>query len=49
MRITLLGHGKTGKIVEKVASQKGSTIVHIVTSQNSTSDIGFQEEWINQI
>jgi len=46
MRITLLGHGKTGKIVEKVASQKGDTIVHIVTSQNSTSDIGFQEEWI---
>jgi 4-hydroxy-tetrahydrodipicolinate reductase len=46
MRITLLGHGKTGKIVEKVASQKGDTIVHIVTSQNSTIDIGFQEEWI---
>ena len=48
MRITLLGHGKTGRMVEKVAGVKGDEIVHIVTSQNAPGQVGFQEEWLER-
>ena len=48
MRITLLGHGKTGRIVEKVAGVKGDEIVHIVTSRNAPGQAGFQEDWIEK-
>ena len=34
MKIALLGHGKTGKEIEKIAVEKGHEIVLIVTSGN---------------
>jgi 4-hydroxy-tetrahydrodipicolinate reductase len=48
MRITLLGHGKTGKMVERMAHQRGDEVVYIVTSRNAPGEAGFQQEWIEK-
>ena len=45
MRITLVGHGKTGRIVERVALEQGHDIVHIARTKNPLGAPDSQEEW----
>ena len=48
MRITLIGHGKTGQIVEKVAQEQGHDIVHIARAKNPLGSRDSQEEWFEK-
>lgn len=45
MRITLIGCGKTGQIVEKVARAQGHEIVHISRANNPLGSPKSQEAW----
>ncbi|MDA2929089.1 dihydrodipicolinate reductase [Acidobacteria bacterium AH-259-O06] len=46
MRVTLIGHGKMGRMVEKVARDRGHEIVHILNSQNHPPGSEFSGEWV---
>ena len=40
MHIALIGHGKMGKEIESVATEKGVKVVAIFTDENNTGGLG---------
>ena len=48
MRITLVGYGKTGRIIEKVAREQKHDIVHIVNSKNPLDCSDSRMDWASK-
>jgi len=46
MRITLIGYGKMGRMVEEVSRGQGHEIVHTIDIDNLVSEAGFSGEWV---
>lgn len=48
MRIALIGYGKMGKTVERVAQEQSHQIVHTMDIEDNPMQAGFQGEWIGR-
>lgn len=48
MRITLIGYGKMGQTVERVARAQGHQIIHVVGAEENRGPNGFHGDWIEQ-
>ena len=48
MRITLVGYGKMGKAVERVAREQSHEIVHTMDIDDNPMSGGFQGEWVGK-
>ncbi|MFQ5738861.1 MAG: 4-hydroxy-tetrahydrodipicolinate reductase [Acidobacteriota bacterium] len=47
MRISLIGYGKMGRAVERLALQEGHDIVHVLRRSNNPAD-GFSGSWVGE-
>ena len=48
MRITLIGYGRMGKTVERVAREHSHEIVHTMDIDDNPMSTGFQGEWVEK-
>ncbi|MDA2934053.1 dihydrodipicolinate reductase [Acidobacteria bacterium AH-259-D05] len=48
MRITLIGYGKMGKMIEEVGRGLGYEIVHTIDIDNAPAEAGFSGEWVEK-
>jgi 4-hydroxy-tetrahydrodipicolinate reductase len=46
MRITLIGYGKMGKTVERLAREQGHSITHAIDIAENPVETGFAGEWL---
>lgn len=49
MNIALIGHGKMGKEIEKVAAERRATIKHVFDSKNNQNGIGLTKESLKDV
>ena len=48
MRVTIMGYGKMGKMVEEVCQDQGHEIAHTIDIDNLPSKAGFSGEWVEK-
>ncbi|TDI11262.1 MAG: dihydrodipicolinate reductase [Acidobacteria bacterium] len=48
MRVTILGYGKMGKMVEEVCRDQGHEVLHTIDIENLPSKAGFSGEWVQK-
>lgn len=48
MKITLIGYGKMGQMIEEVCRRQGHEILHRIDIDNPASEGGFTGEWVEQ-
>lgn len=48
MRITLIGYGKMGHMIENIARQEGEEIVHCIDIHNLPDGSGFSGDWVEK-
>ncbi len=48
MRVTIMGYGQMGKMVEEVCQDQGHEIVHTIDIDNLSSEAGFSGEWVEK-
>ncbi len=48
MRIALIGYGKMGKTVERIARDEGHEITHRMDIADNPTDSGFSGDWVKQ-
>lgn len=48
MKITLIGYGKMGQTVEKVANELGHEVIHKMDIDDNPMERGFSGEWLSQ-
>ena len=48
MRVTIMGYGKMGRMVEEVCQGQGHEIVHTIDIDNLPSEAGFSGEWVEK-
>jgi 4-hydroxy-tetrahydrodipicolinate reductase len=46
MRITLIGYGKMGKMIEEVARDMGHEVIHTIDIDGAPCEAGFSGEWV---
>jgi len=47
MRITLIGYGKMGRMIEEIARGVGHEIIHTIDIDDSPGEAGFSGDWVN--
>lgn len=48
MRVTIIGYGKMGKMVEEVCRNQGHEVLHTIDIENLPSKAGFSGEWVKK-
>ena len=48
MRLTLIGYGKMGRMIESVARREGIEVVHTIDIHNAPGSDGFSGEWLEK-
>lgn len=48
LRVALIGYGKMGKTVERVAREQSCEIVHVMDIEDNPMNAGFQGQWVRQ-
>lgn len=48
MRVTIIGYGKMGKMVEEVCRNQGHEVLHTIDIDNLPSKAGFSGEWVQK-
>ena len=46
MRITLIGYGKMGRMIEKISPDLGHEIIHIIDIEDAPGEGGFSGAWV---